>query len=194
MIRQIATTAAIAAVGPLVTLQGSAAHAQAGALYTVVVPAGEFGSPAFAGVLVGGIAAVKKFCSQIGDDAYHVDCLAERLSVVAAGIPQDSDYADVRKTLLDTSAKLSRLARSNRDAGLPRANVTQPGAEPVTTTRPLTPVARSAVPRVNQQAVAILEETETILLRSADNSEEKLAQYTRIAEAVGSNKVLLRAS
>lgn len=176
-------------------VQSAYAQGVPGAVYTVVIPAGEFGSPAYTSVVVNGIAAARKFCGDLGDEAYVVDCLAERLGVIAQEIPADSDYTDVQVALKATSDKLAELARQNRDSDLPRARAARQGsAAPERTTRPLTPVSRASTAQVNQQAIAILDETETLLLRSAESSSEKLAQYSRIAEAVGSNKVLLRAA
>ncbi len=163
-----------------------------GAVYTIVVPSGQFGSQAFANVVVGGIAAAKQFCSDLNDSAYRVDCLAERLALVADGIPTDSDYAEVSDVLKDTSKQLADLARKNRDSTRGRAHATQTKTNE-RTTRPLTPIAPASAASVNQEAIAILENTETILLRSADSSQEKRNQYAKIADAVGSNKVLLRA-
>lgn len=163
-----------------------------GAVYTVVVPAGQFGSSAFVNAVTGSIAAAAKFCADLGDKAYLVDCLAERLTVVAGDIPQDSDYAEVSQVLLSTSAQLATLARSNRDTGRQRAHATRKGTNE-RTTRPLTPVASSAAASVNRRAAEILDSTRTVLLRSAESSTEKRNQYARIAQAVGSTKVLLRA-
>jgi len=42
------------------------------------------------------------------------------------------------------------------------------------------------------QALVVIENTETLLLRSPDTSVEQAAQFQQIAEAIGSNKVLLR--
>lgn len=163
-----------------------------GAVYTVVVPSGQFGSSAFANVVVGGIAAARKFCADLGDSAYRVDCLAERLSVVADQIPADSDFAEVSGVLKSTSDQLAQLARSNRDTDRTRAHATRTKTQE-RTTRPLTPVAPAVAASVNQQAIEILESTETVLLRSAESSKEKRNQYAKIADAIGSNKVLLRA-
>lgn len=163
-----------------------------GAVYTVVVPSGQFGSPAAAGAVVSGISAAKKFCSDLGDSSFRVDCLAERLALVADTIPKDSDYAEVSAVLKDTASQLEGLAKSNRDPQRGRAHATRSGTDE-RTSRPLTPVAPAAAATVNQQAIAILENTETVLLRSAESSAEKRNQYAQIAQAVGSNKVLLRA-
>jgi hypothetical protein len=56
----------------------------------------------------------------------------------------------------------------------------------------LTPVNPARAAQVNQQASAILDQAQTVLLRSAEAAEERRSQYVQIAEALGSNKVLLR--
>ncbi|MEX0286111.1 MAG: hypothetical protein AB3N23_16000 [Paracoccaceae bacterium] len=192
MFNPIRPLTSCAAVALIVVPPMQAAAQVPGAVYTVVVPSGQFGSNAFVGVVVSGIAAAKQFCSDLNDSAFRVDCLAERLALVASEIPADSDYADVSAVLKDTSNQLAQLARSNRDGSRGRAHATQQKTQE-RTTRPLTPVAPAQQAAVNQQAIAILESTETILLRSAESSKEKRNQYAKIADAVGSNKVLLRA-
>ena len=163
-----------------------------GVLYTVVIPAGEFGSAAYTAVVVGGLGAAYKFCAALPDDAYRVDCLAERFGEIAKSIPKGSDYAEVRSILEQTSRQVGDLARKNRDPSGQRARMKRPGSAE-TTSRPLTPVNPAATAQVNRQALAILESTQTLLLRSAEGSQSKTAQYAQIAEAIGSNKVLLRA-
>ncbi|MDK3074226.1 hypothetical protein QO034_13995 [Sedimentitalea sp. JM2-8] len=187
------TALAIAATA----LAGSPAVAQGvgpGVLYTVILPAGEFGSQNYTDVLTGNIAAAQKFCAELGNDSYTVDCLSERLEKIADDIPRDSDYAEVKTILKNTSDQLADLARANRDPAQTRGRATRAGENPVTTTRPLTPVRPEAVPQVNAQAQAILDNTQTLLLRSAEGSESKALQYSRIADALGSSKVLLRSA
>jgi hypothetical protein len=165
-----------------------------GVLFTVILPAGEFGSQNYTDVITGNIAAAQKFCADLNNDSYTVDCLSERLGKIADDIPRDSDYAEVKTILKDTSDQLADLARANRDPAQIRGRATTKGENPVTTTRPLTPIRPDAVPQVNAQAQAILDNTETLLLRSAEGSESKALQYSRIADALGSSKVLLRSA
>ncbi len=159
-------------------------------IYTVILPAGEFGSVAYTAVVVSGLTAAKKFCGSL-DEAYRIDCLAERFSVLSKDIPKDSDYEEVQRVLKSASDQMASLARSNRSQDLPRGKATRPGTTE-TTTRVLTPTSRETSAQVNQQAQAILAQTETLLLRSAAGSRSKSLQYSKIAKAVGSNKVLLR--
>lgn len=164
-----------------------------GLVYTVILPAGEFGSSNFTAVLVQGFAAMKQFCGAL-DANYRIDCLAERMGELASDIPDDTDYDEVQEALKSASDRMAKLARSNRDRNLPRGKAKIPGTEGETTSRALNPVAQSALPNANKQAEAILAETQTLLLRSSDTADGKKAQYQRIADAIGSNKVLLRSA
>lgn len=176
---------------PLPTL----VHAQApvGGVVTFVVPAGGFGSSRFTDVIVGSLSAASKFCGAL-DSAYRVDCLAERIGKMAADIPEDTDYEEIKDVLNQTSQDMANLARRNRDSSKPRQNVSTGGSSPQATTRPLTAVRADSQASVNQQAEAILQNTETLLLRTPDDDTGKKLHYTRIAEAIGSNKTLLRST
>lgn len=173
------------------TLTPVAATAQAtGVLYTVVVPAGGFGSSLFLRELLTSLAAARLFCQQLKDPTLQVDCLSDRLENVAAEIPEDTDYDEVRSILAQTSADLGALARKNRDRDRGRVTASQPGRGEAGATRPLRPIAPASLAAVNAEAVAILDEATTQLLRSADTRNR--SQYARIAQALESNKVLLR--
>jgi hypothetical protein len=165
-------------------------HAQAGALITLVMPAGQFGSDKFTDLLVNSLGAAKGFCGAL-DQAYRVDCLADQIDQLAKDIPADSDYAEMRGILEQTSKDMQSLARANRDAAKPRQRASAGGSG---TSRPLTPVRDASLASINQQATAILERTETLLLRTPDDDTGKKLHYTRIAEAIGSNKTLLRST
>ncbi|QEW19173.1 hypothetical protein LA6_001356 [Marinibacterium anthonyi] len=193
----ISRAAGVIASLSLVIAPPLAAQTVPGAVYTVVVPSGEFGSPAYLQHVLDGLSAARAFCAGIGDETLNVDCLSERLSQIGTEVPDDTDYVEVRSIINDTSRKLADLARSNRDSGRSRISASQPGSQPGTviarTARPLVPVSADTVSTVNAQALAIIEEAQTMLLRSAGSGEQK-TQYTRIADALDSNKVLLRSA
>ncbi len=170
------------------------ARAQVGAsaLYTVIVPAGDFGSANFTRQLVSSLATAKAFCGGLDQSAYRVDCLAERLQVVSDDIPEGTDYDEVRQVLEDASAEMALLARNNRDPDLPKAPASRQGDSSERSTRPLTPVASAAQAEVGERAIAILEQAQTQLLRSAEGSNSRSLQYAQIAQAIDSTKVLLR--
>lgn len=181
-----------AAIAATIALPVMPAYA-VGPTYVVTMPSGTFGSTQYTKVVVSGLAVARQFCGDLAVE-YRVDCLAERLGVIAAEIPRDSDYEEVQKVLQSASDELRSLARSQRDSNLPTGRASRSGTSPLVTTRPLTPVKSQSLSQVNAQAQAILDETESVLLRSAGNSQEKLVQYQQIATAVGSNKVLLRST
>lgn len=185
--------AAIAALG-VTALPLAAQTALPSPIYVVLLKAGEFGSQNYTNVVTGNIAAAQKFCGSISDKTYVVDCLAERLGTISKSIPTDSDYAEVKQIMKQTSDKLAELARANRNPAAPSQRLSSSGARPQTTSRPLTAVTPTALPSVNRQATAILDETSTLLLRSGRTPDSKLEQYARIADAIGSNKVLLRSA
>ncbi|KUP92097.1 hypothetical protein [Tritonibacter horizontis] len=178
----------VAAIGAAFLVAGGP-MAQAQVVFTVVVPSGQFGSTQFLTEILGSLATIKAFCGGLSDTSYRVDCLAERLNAVSAEMPEGTDYDEVRAVLTDTSMKLEQLARGNQDRGKKRINVATESAG--ATARPLVAVDDARLAAVNQQAEAILEEARTVLLRST-GSKQRQSQYTRIAQAIDSSKVLLR--
>jgi filamentous hemagglutinin family protein len=134
------------------------------------------------------------YCSVIGQSEYVIDCLSERLAVIAAGLPETGDYADARAALNAAAGRLSELVAANEDTDFP-ANLTRslrPDAPP--SSRPLRPVREDNLAATLAAASGILAETQTQLLRSASASSESI-HYQRIATAVGStNTILLRST
>lgn len=185
------TMATLAAAGLALPMSGPVtAQSPVGALVTFVMPAGDFGSKNFTDLVVNSLGAAKAFCGKL-DQSYRVDCLAERIAKMSNDIPADSDYAEVKQVLDATARDISNLARANRDRTRPRQNAS---AGSIATARPLTPVSPAAQAAVNAQASAILDRTQTLLLRSPDDESGKKLHYTRIAAALGSNKTLLRSA
>ena len=144
--------------------------------------------------IVQGLQDSARFCASVPQLEYRVDCLSERLAAVAAAIPPSGDYAGARAVLARTAADLGALVAANPTDDLPRVRVSQGGASPITTSRPLRPVATAALPQVTARAEAILQETETLLLRSATGTAARTLAYQQIAAAVGSTKLLLRSA
>lgn len=181
----------LAAFGAALILSGGQVAQAQQLVYTVVVPAGKFGSANFLKEMVRGLSAVKALCGGLTDRSYRVDCMADQLAAVSAEIPEGTDYDEVRSVLQEASTKLEGLARDNRATGKPRISASSPAAGGVATSRPLTAVDEAKLDQVAAEAEAILEEARTVLLRSSGSSERR-NQYARIAQAIDSSKVLLR--
>lgn len=138
------------------------------------------------------LAAARNFCGRIVDQDYIVDCLAAEIGDLAERMAESGDYAPVRAQIAQASRSLSDLAQANRAPEKPRVRARREGAAPQLSSRPLTPTRAEALDDVLEDAANILEEVETTLLRSTQQGDERRVHFDRIAEAVGSNKVLLR--
>lgn len=129
-------------------------------------------------------------CAAVGI-IYRTDCIAKELEAVVEKMPSRGGYAPARKALAEASDRLSRLSRQNRDDSQPRLRVTVT-ADSETRRRPVAAVKPEAAEQTNTRALAILDETTTVLLRSAEGSSDVAVHYQRIAQALNSTKVLLR--
>lgn len=113
---------------------------------------------------------------------YQFDCyrwVYKRASDQLLGNPS---YSEAQKAMAQVESALDAAVKQNRDTSQP---VRRRALE---TYKPIKP---AAVPRVTRQAEQAMTTAETTLLRSPSNKQE---HYARIAEAVNSNKVLLRSA
>ena len=125
---------------------------------------------------------------------YRVDCLAQELDRIAESIPEDPAFREVKAALADASAEMGELVRQNRDPDKPRVRVEMPAGSGRQSTGSLRPVSPEALDSTREAALDILDRTATVLLRSADNYEERAVEFQRVAQALDSSKVLLRSS
>lgn len=132
------------------------------------------------------------FCSGLTAGEYVIDCLAERLEAVSRQYAGVEGYDDARRAIADAAKQLNQIARDNQSSTKDKVRFKSPAAGGTRTTRRLTPVETAKMTSAVAEALSVIENTETLLLRSADLSVERVAQFQQIANAVGSNKVLLR--
>lgn len=139
---------------------------------------------------------IQRMCSAINEE-YKLDCLATSYLSLTNNLRNNGGDTAVRQSLEKASAKLQTLVESNLDRTKPalRAHLTDPesGAR-ILSTLPIRAVQTERLSAARQLALTVLEETETVLLRSASRSTGKSALYQRVAAAVRSNKVLLRSA
>ena len=153
----------------------------------VAPPLPQVATPQATTQIVSQLNIATEFCSAIGTAAYVVDCLSERLAVIEEAMPDTGEYAEAREAIAIASRGLQLLVEENPSAELPDGIARSDAQE---TTRPLRAVSAEALEQTLLAAADIIEEAETVLLRSAASPEE--IHYQRVAEAMGSNKVLLR--
>ncbi len=127
------------------------------------------------------------------DSAYRIDCLASRYEALARSPVWQGEYEDAGKALKSAAKKLRQVADTARDASQPMGKVTRDrnGIQKPYGRR-LTPIKPAALAAANTAALKIVEETQTVLLRSVGNSTRRQVNYQQIAMALDSNKVLLR--
>lgn len=134
------------------------------------------------------------FCGAIGSDEYVIDCLSERLEVIASKLPDTGEFSEMRVAIADASAQLGALAASNQSDVLPSGIARSTGPTPVATTRPLRPVATETLAASLQAADAIVAQAEVVLLRSSTNSQNRSLDFQRVAAVVGTSRSLLRSA
>ncbi|MBU2980580.1 hypothetical protein KO498_02020 [Lentibacter algarum] len=133
-----------------------------------------------------------RFCGKIKGQEYAIDCLAYEYARIAAALPDTGDYAVIKKELEVASTKLSAVVSKNRSKTLPAGRVVQGGPKPRRTARALRPVATEALPAATAEAVKIIEETQTVLIRSTENSTERRRQFQQIVASMDTGTILLR--
>ncbi|WP_225029467.1 hypothetical protein [Xinfangfangia pollutisoli] len=150
------------------------------------------GDSATAARIVADINLARDYCGWLDQKEYVVDCLSDELNRVADAIPGGGEYAPAKAALKKAAQDLSSLVAANQSATL------RPGIARVTnsdivhtSTRPLRAVETAKLDTVSAAAIGIIQETGTILLRSAATSDES-ADFTAISAAVNSNTILLR--
>lgn len=134
----------------------------------------------------------ENFCRLL-DSANRIDCISEVYQSVARSLPNEGDAGVVKQALEKAAVKLDRIVRANLDTS---ANQIRPKVQTRkvnrTASRPLRAIKKAAIPAANRQAAAVVTELSTVLLRSAGSTKKKNTYYAKIAQAVDSNKVLLR--
>jgi len=138
-------------------------------------------------VIVGRLSAVWRECEAQTRPEYYIDCLSEGYVRASGAIPGDATFADSRAAILQAAGRLRGLAEANRAPDLPPLGG---GAR----SRALTPVDPARLAAAQARARAIIEETETVLLRSGERSADRRVAYQRISQALGTGKQLLRSA
>lgn len=121
-----------------------------------------------------------KLCQSL-DTVYRYDCYRQKYGSAAGQLAGKQAYAVPLGALLDVQRTLDRIVANNTD---PATGTVRKKGD---TFRAITPSSTGEAKEAFRQA---LDEAATVLLRS-DNSAG--AHFTRIAQALDSNKILLRA-
>ncbi len=113
---------------------------------------------------------------------YHHDCYQVTYGKAAEVLNGNPAYAEAYAALIGVQDALGQMVDKNAD----------PGEKPIRRGfKTYRAIQEAAIPQAKARAERALQEAETILLRAPEN---KQAHYSLIADAVNSNKVLLRSA
>ena len=149
---------------------------------------------ALTAAVVADFGAAIAFCDAIDGAEYTVDCLSERLDVIAEKLPETGEFAEMRGIIADASQQLGAIAGQNPSTTLPARVISSTGTAPVSTTRPLRPVAADSLAANLAAADAVIAQAQVTLLRSTSNSQERAISYQQVAAIVGRSRTLLRSA
>jgi|GEM_PF-1193506 len=138
------------------------------------------------------LALAERLCRQV-PDGYKIDCLAVQYAAIARWLPKGGDYGVVYDVLNKASEDLHQVAKDNRDRYNEKKDFTvQLDGRRKSVGKPIHSIRPGAQASANVAAIQIIQEAQTVLLRSTENSSRRQVHYQRIATAIDSNKVLLR--
>lgn len=137
--------------------------------------------------------SIRKECGHY-DEAYRIDCLRQGIDMLAASLPDNSEYRDVKRILKKAGGKLGRIVDTYQDSSKPKLDAPANANPRFRSRRHYTAIRRAAEPEAMAKAQKVIDEAATQLLRSSENSELRYAHYQQISAAVNSTKVLLRSS
>ena len=141
--------------------------------------------------IVQDVNSVRKECGQ-DNDVYRIDCLRQGIQMVAASLPDNSEYREAKRILTKASGRLGRIVATHQDRSVPKLEVPADANPRFKKRRKYTAIKREAVQTAMTEASEVVNEAATELLRSGENSERRYAHYQDISVAVDSTKILLR--
>ena len=136
------------------------------------------------------MAEANRICAELGP--FMVDCLAERLEQAARSMAPTGPTAEARAILESAARDMAALARGSADRTRTPGRVR--AGDRVISTRPIVAVDPARQDETAAAAANIMQNAETLLLRSSTGSQARRAQYQRLAAVAGSTKVLLRST
>ena len=131
---------------------------------------------------------VRRVCSSLPLE-YRVDCLGDGLAWASGCLPRSPDYRAARSILAKAGNKIQALKISQDRTKKPIRSV---ASRVWKGSKNIKALEASSIPGAAVQALAIIQEAETQLLRSTENSERRRVHYRRIAIAVGGTARVLR--
>jgi len=143
--------------------------------------------------IVEDIAEIATTCESVPGE-YRIDCLGKGFSLLAKSMPDKVEYETARTEIAAAGKALRKIARDNQDRAKPRLRRTQKLTHVANArrSRAYRPIKQAVLEQATEQAIKVITETQTRLLRSAEGSERRRVHYQSIARSVGSTTRILR--
>jgi len=139
--------------------------------------------------VVSTIGEVERVCRSVPAE-YRISCLGEGFKWAARQMPSNPDYREARAAVSKAGSRLQKIAKSNADRKAPVHTTAK--ARQWKSKKKFTAVQKAKLKTATAAASAVIKETETRLLRSAENSQRRRVHYQKIASSVGSTRRILR--
>lgn len=144
-------------------------------------------------LIANSMANISATCEALPEE-YRIDCIGKGMTLLAKNIGNDVEYAEIRKELTDTGRSLRKIARQNQDRTKPRIKQVQSVnvGKSKERARSYRPIKEVELPKATEMAIAVIEEAQTRLLRSAENSDRRRVHYQTVTRSLDSTTRILR--
>lgn len=129
---------------------------------------------------------------QLLPEEYRIDCLGKGYSQVASEIPQVADYQPVRDELARAGRRMQEIVLRNLDRAKQERELPKTPRDTRNYNWASKPVQVEKLAEATREAVAVVEEAQTRLLRSAENSARRRIHYQRVSRSLGASRRILR--
>lgn len=129
---------------------------------------------------------------QLLPEEYRIDCLGKGYSQLATEIPQVADYQPVRDELARAGRRMREIVLRNLDRAKQERQLPKTARDTRNYNWASKPVQADKLAAATDEAIAVVEEAQTRLLRSAENSARRRIHYQRVSRSLGASRRILR--
>jgi len=124
---------------------------------------------------------------------YRIDCLGKGLTLLARKVvPARGDYREMKHELRRAGNRLRSIARQNRDRAKPVIAHIQTTGRGGSSARRIRPIKQEALQQATEEAIGVIREAQTRLLRSDEGSQRRRVHYQAVSRSLDSAIRILR--
>lgn len=141
--------------------------------------------------IVADLSEITRRCGLLPEE-YRIDCLGKGYSFLARTAPDSPDYQAIREELARAGRRLQTIAKRYRDKAKPKRNLPKTSNTASSYAWESVPVKIRKLEDATSEATSVIEESQTRLLRSAENSSRRRIHYSRVSRSLGASRRILR--